>query len=45
VTVGLPSVRVPVLSTTSVSTFSRRSSGLGVLDQHAQARRRGRRRP
>ena len=33
---GLPSVSVPVLSTTSVSTFSKISERLGVLDQHAR---------
>ena len=44
-TLGLPSVSVPVLSTTSVSTFSNRSKRLGVLDQHARTARRVRRRP
>ena len=34
-TFGLPSVSVPVLSTTSVSTFSQPLERLGVLDQHA----------
>ena len=34
---GLPSVSVPVLSTTSVSTFSQQLERLGVLDQHAGA--------
>ena len=36
--VGLPSVSVPVLSTTSVSTFSQHLERLGVLGQHAQRR-------
>ena len=44
-TLGLPSVSVPVLSTTSVSTFSMRFERLGILDQHAAPRRRGRRPP
>ena len=35
---GLPSVSVPVLSTTSVSTFSQHLERLGVLDQHAGVR-------
>ena len=35
---GLPSVSVPVLSTTSVSTFSSRSSASALLDQHACGR-------
>ena len=42
---GLPSVSVPVLSTTSVSTFSQGLERLRVLDQHARRARRGRRRP
>ena len=33
---GLPSVSVPVLSTTSVSTFSQRLERFGVLDQDAR---------
>ena len=37
VTAGLPSVSVPVLSTTSVSTASMRSSASAELDQHAGA--------
>ena len=32
---GLPSVSVPVLSTTSVSTFSMSSKRLGILDEDA----------
>ena len=32
---GLPSVSVPVLSTTSVSTFSKRSRRFGIFDQNA----------
>ena len=35
---GLPSVSVPVLSTTSVSTLLQGFEGLGVLDQHAGCR-------
>ena len=35
---GLPSVSVPVLSTTSVSTCSSSLERLGVLDQHARLR-------
>ena len=42
---GLPSVSVPVLSTTRVSTRSRTLERLGILDQHARGRRRGRCRP
>ena len=37
VTRGLPSVNVPVLSTTSVSTLSSRSSASAERDQHADA--------
>ncbi len=35
---GLPSVSVPVLSTTSVSTLRRTSMRLGVLEEHAHGR-------